>query len=166
MLYIEWRSLQEEGPLHDSSTDRQGWLTVVSLTSGQSGGGQVIKEVLSSGPRFYMQLLWLAQRLGFRASVRYSYDIKILESGIHILILDYKCSINPAVVAEWLEQQLYNFQSQKTCTEPGWNPARDFSINPSNLEIISHYSNSRALGGPWPNTILNQVSSINTTQQC
>ena len=36
---------------------------------------------------------------------------------------------NPAVVAEWLEQQLCNLQRQQSCSDPDLNPARFYDID-------------------------------------
>ena len=57
--------------------------------------------------------------------------------------------INPAVLAELLEQKLCNLQRQQCCSEPGLIPARDYNIDCKKLEKISLFSNSRAPGDLW-----------------
>ena len=39
----------------------------------------------------------------------------------------------PAMVAEWFEQQLCNLQRQRSCSDPGLDPARDYKIDRSKL---------------------------------
>ena len=64
--------------------------------------------------------------------------MKIKKNSSHIRIVNYSCTtdgqvlcknlicnINQAVVAEWLEQYLYNPQRQQSCSDPGSNPAWD-----------------------------------------
>ena len=43
---------------------------------------------------------------------------------------------------------------------------RDYDIDHSKLEIISHYSNNRALSGLWPLTISNRLRAISHPKMC
>ena len=70
---------------------------------------------------------------------------------------------HPAVMAEWLEQQLCNIQRQQSCLDPGSNPARDFHTDCSKLVTI--YLCVTYL--EYNNTLrYNKIKFLHTTEQC